>query len=88
MLHELKIEPYFYASVIAGEKRFEIRKDDRSPRFSVGDRLRLREHAPENYFAHDPSPHYTGHECTVRVTFRTDFEQKTGYVVLGITDPI
>lgn len=39
--HFLKIKSEFYAAVISGEKRFEVRKDDRDPRFAVGDILIL-----------------------------------------------
>lgn len=40
-VHELKILPEYFSEVISGEKRFEIRKNDRN--FKKGDRVILRE---------------------------------------------
>lgn len=87
MLHELKTEPIFFEAIIRGYKRFEIRKDDRSPRFALDDHLRLREYIPEGLLENS-EPFYTGRECFVRVTYRTDFQQQPGYIVLGLSDPI
>ena len=79
MIHELKIHPKYLDDILDGSKRFEIRKDDRG--FAVGHFLHLREwQAPWEQFG--------SRECLVRVTYKTDFEQKDGIVVLGITDPI
>ena len=44
-VHELKTWPGYYDSVVNGNKRFELRKDDRD--FEVGDILHLREYDPE-----------------------------------------
>jgi hypothetical protein len=41
--HELKIWPVFFEAINGGWKQFEIRKDDRSPCFMVGDLVTLRE---------------------------------------------
>ena len=49
MLHELKILPLYFDQVITGEKRFEIRREDRGVAYCVGDYLRLRAHVPEGY---------------------------------------
>lgn len=43
MIHELKILPEYFEAVASGAKPFELRKDDREPRFAVGDGLVLRE---------------------------------------------
>jgi len=43
--HNLKTWPEPFAAVVAGEKRHEVRKDDRG--FEVGDTLILREWVPE-----------------------------------------
>jgi hypothetical protein len=43
-VHELKTWPEFFESVINGQKRFEVRKDDRN--FQVGDTVVLREFNP------------------------------------------
>lgn len=88
MLHELKILPTYFASILDGTKRFEIRREDRAHPYSVGDRIRLREHCPEGYHDDQQEAHYTGRECFVRVIYRTDFMQHPGVVVLGISDPI
>jgi len=37
--HELKIEPAYFERIVSGQKRFEIRKDDRD--FQVGDWIKL-----------------------------------------------
>lgn len=56
-LHRLKTWPEPFAAVAHGEKRFEVRQDDRG--FSVGDTLQLREWNRDNG--------YTGRavECVV-----------------------
>jgi hypothetical protein len=73
MLHELKTLPSFYEPILHGLKRFEIRKNDRN--FEVGDFLLLKEWDGDEY---------TGRELTFRVSYLTDFQQKSGYVVMGI----
>lgn len=50
-LHELKILPEYYTKVSTGEKRFEIRKDDRN--FKVGDIIRLCEHGGKGFTGKD-----------------------------------
>lgn len=73
MTHELKILPEYFEAVTSGRKRFEIRKNNRD--FKVGDLLYLREWNGENF---------TGESYKAEVTYITDYEQKDGYVVLGI----
>ena len=80
MLHELKILPHHLQAITKGQKRFEIRKNDRG--FQTGDFLHLREYDTREGFG------YMGGECVVRVIWMSDFEQKPGNVVLGITDPL
>ena len=46
-IHELKILPEYYDAVRCGDKRFEIRKNDRD--FHRGDILRLKEWDGEKY---------------------------------------
>ena len=73
--HELKVWPQFFGAVANLKKPFEIRKNDRD--FKVGDMLRLREWSPE-------TEEYTGEYVVAEITYMTDWEQKPGYVVLGI----
>lgn len=58
--HVLKTQPPHFAEVVAGEKRFELRKNDRD--FCVGDTLRLREFFPIGKIK------YSGAEVEVMVT--------------------
>lgn len=45
-IHILKTWPQYFASIVRGEKNFEIRKNDRD--FKVGDILCLKEFIPSN----------------------------------------
>jgi len=56
--HDLKIWPEFFADVVSGAKRYEVRSNDRS--FDLDDVLVLREWNPE-------SKEYTGQLCKARV---------------------
>lgn len=49
-LHELKILPQYFSEVISGNKRFEIRKNDRN--FKEGDSVKLREFNGKDYTGH------------------------------------
>lgn len=76
MTHELKTDVSYFALVMAGTKRFELRIDDRG--FRVGDTLHLREY--------DWKHAYTGREVTVRVTqlLRGHVGLAPGYVCMSI----
>ncbi|MEI4980917.1 ASCH/PUA domain-containing protein [Aeromonas caviae] len=75
MKHELKIKPEYLAAINFGEKTFEIRNNaDRN--FQVGDTLRLKAWDGE----------FTGDFVEKVVSYITDFEQKPGYVVLGLVN--
>lgn len=75
MKHELKINPEYLAAIHAGEKTFEIRNNaDRN--FQVGDALLLKGWDRD----------FTGDFVEKVVSYITDFEQKPGYVVLGLVN--
>jgi ASC-1-like (ASCH) protein len=73
--HELKIKPEYFAAIYFGEKTFEIRNNaDRN--FQVGDTLLLKAWDGE----------FNGDFVEKVVSYITDFEQKPGYVVLGLVN--
>jgi hypothetical protein len=75
--HVLKCWPGPYAAMLAGEKLFEWRRDDRG--YELGDRLAV--------FEWDPSTaKYTGHGSYWIVTYilRGRFAVPDGYCVMGL----
>lgn len=82
VVHDLKCQPPFFDDVVALRKPFEIRKNDRN--YQVGDVLRLREYVVgEDDFGGDDR--YTGRECLRRVSYITGYEQRPGFVVMGLS---
>jgi hypothetical protein len=80
--HELKTWPTYFAAVRSGQKRFEIRKNDRE--FAVGDVLALREFDPEQ-------DQYTGQVEERQITFllsEEDFGVIHGFVAIGFGDVV
>lgn len=77
MTHELKILPEYFKFVEIGEKKFELRKNDRG--FKVGDTILLREW--------DPDSEYTGNAFTARISYvLEDCEEyglKPGHCILS-----
>lgn len=71
-VHHLKIAPEFYEAIIAGKKKFEIRKNDRG--FKVGDAFVLREFKDHSY---------SGKYALGTILYITDYEQKEGFVVFS-----
>lgn len=61
--HDVKIWPSYYREVLAGNKKFEIRVNDRG--YKVGDVLLLREWDPDNET-------YTGRFCKAAITYLLD----------------
>ncbi|MFX3616109.1 MAG: DUF3850 domain-containing protein [Sporolactobacillus sp.] len=74
MTHELKILPWYFKAVMSGNKKFEIRKNDRN--FKEGDTVILHEWSEDEGF--------TGKQITRTIGFLTDFEQKKGFVVFSL----
>ncbi|MCY0854313.1 DUF3850 domain-containing protein [Cupriavidus sp. D39] len=76
-IHELKCNPVPFNDLLSGQKRAEVRKDDRG--FCEGDILRLREHIAV-------TPHtYTGREFTAEIThIQRGYGLPDGLVVLSI----
>lgn len=80
MLHHLKTWPQYFRAVQNGSKPFEIRNNaDRD--FQVGDFVTLHEW--------DPSVNrYVGPKITQMITYVTNYEQKPGFVVFGMTSAV
>lgn len=72
-IHELKILPEYFEAVVSGNKRFEIRKNDRN--YKKGDILSLNEYQDGQY---------TGDVYVAEITYITNYAQQDGYIVLGI----
>lgn len=76
-IHELKILPEYYDAVRCGDKRFEIRKNDRN--FHSGDILRLKEWDGEKY---------TGEELDAFVRYvlygTDEYGLSEGYCIMSI----
>jgi hypothetical protein len=90
--HDLKTWPDSFEDVLAGAKRFEVRKDDRD--YAVGDVLILREYEPDTRSV-DPETQvevpgrYTGRVVARAVTYLMRggrFGIEHGYVVLGLEE--
>ena len=81
-IHDLKCWPEFFVGLRDGTKNFTIRKDDRTPRFKVGDTLHIMEWDPEKVA-------YTGKYVVREVTCVWDLAKLLGvppgkYVGMGL----
>lgn len=74
-IHTLKTWPEYFAAVVDGRKRFELRRNDRD--FRVGDCLVLQEFDPTTQT-------YTREMFSARVTYLTTAYMPDGYVALSI----
>ena len=90
--HDLKCDPQFFPALVDGSKPFELRENDRD--YEVGDMLMLHEyercgscHKLHPTSGHCPHGKYTGQSCTRKVTFKTAYAQKTGFLVMGLAIP-
>lgn len=68
-IHYFKTHPEPFEAVLLGNKRHEVRRDDRAVRPRVGDLLVLQEWRPT---AGTKEGDYTGREIKKRVTYVTD----------------
>ncbi|MCT4420249.1 DUF3850 domain-containing protein [Leuconostoc falkenbergense] len=93
-IHELKLDTFYFDDVKNRLKTFEIRKNDRD--YQVGDLLSLSRFEDGKYLK-TKSGFYSNKENGLKaailneadtilmvVTYITDYEQKDGYVVMGI----
>lgn len=78
MTHVCKISPKFFDDIIHFNKRFEVRKDDRDPKYKIGDDIILKEYD-------SVSEVYTGRELYAVITYvlRDNDYCKDGYVIFG-----
>ena len=81
MTHLLKTWPEYYDQVAKGNKKFELRKDDRP--FKVGDNIVLQE-----YIMDGDNSRYTGAVLYRRIRYilrdAEGFGLKKGYCILGL----
>lgn len=76
MKHEAKILPEWFEALLSGRKSFEVRKDDRDPKYQTGDELFLREFDGIDY---------TGRTITAEVTFVLRNEYcREGFCILSV----
>lgn len=74
MTHVLKIDHQYFIPVLNGNKKFEIRLNDRN--FQIGDTVILRELTEDK-------ENFSGREIKTKIIYITDFEQKENYIVFG-----
>ena len=81
--HELKCKEEYFEEVLKKRKRFEIRRDDRTPAFDVGDILIFKEIKEEGLTG---ETYYTGRICAVTVEYvLRDFEGLAdGYCAMSV----
>lgn len=67
--HNLKIWPEFFADIVSGAKKYEVRVNDRG--FKIDDELNLQEWNPNTAV-------FTGASCTVKVVHITHGSEVPG----------
>lgn len=80
MTHYLKTLPEYFEDVLSGKKSFEVRKDDRNPKFAPGDKLILQE-----YMKTSETGVYTGRviHADVLLVLRGEY-CRDGYCIMSI----
>ncbi|AIS74044.1 hypothetical protein [Leuconostoc phage LLC-1] len=93
-IHELKLDEEYFDDVESGLKTFEIRKNDRN--YNAGDLLALSRFKNGHYLAIRDGFYLKKENAEqivslneadtilMEVAYITDYEQKDGYVVMGI----
>lgn len=81
--HVLKIHATFFSRLAVGEKKFEIRKNDRD--FRSGDIVEVREVVPATEASAEGLVE-TGRSARYFIGYMSDYEQKPGYVVWSVND--
>ncbi|EEJ42664.1 DUF3850 domain-containing protein [Leuconostoc mesenteroides] len=88
-IHELKLDTFYFYDVKSGLKTFEIRKNDRD--YQVGDVLALSafkegsyKHRMRYILEYESVDIHEADTIFFYITYITDYEQKDGYVVMGI----
>jgi hypothetical protein len=74
MTHYLKINSPFFSAVDRGDKKFEVRFDDRG--YQKGDIVVLSEIDAETM-------EYSGRALTAEITYVTSYMQQPGYIVFS-----
>lgn len=89
-VHELKTDCSVYEAAIAGNKPYEIRKNDRG--FAVGETLWLRETQSTGVEMRAGAPlAFTGRECRRKVTHvlhGAEYGVVDGFAILAVTIPV
>ena len=86
MIHELKTHTECFKMIYAGNKKFEVRKNDRN--YQLNDELLLREFIPENYYDFGDEEYYTGRILHRRIEYILkggQFGIEEGYVVMSLS---
>ena len=85
--HHLKTWPQPFQDTKDGKKLFEFRKDDRNPKFKVGDILVLEEFKPVLKISGKWKGEYTGESIRMYVTLVYHghrFGIPKGYCIMGV----
>jgi hypothetical protein len=81
--HKAKIYPAYFNDVESGKKPFEVRVDDRRPKYRVGDNILFQEYSPTLRT-------YSGRETLKLITYKLDggnWGIDDDCCVLGLSNP-
>lgn len=82
-VHKLKCWTPYYQATLAGDKKFDVRRDDRG--FQKGDIVKLEQYEPEQGYICDPDDNipYSFEKQIKYILTGGQFGLDPGYVVLG-----